>query len=472
MQIDLFPYSSTLLCLAALSAPQAPPVDQPLYTVKERNEIVSYWNKPGRYQTADAPPAPGDGPWQVRLTADGSKWFHNYQKAVAGPGKTAPTTDVRAAGAQSDWEAWVTNKLAYDRWQAGQQALAANRSNGLAPDIRPVANTSDTVRLAPPAPGPMPESLRAVCGDAPIFAEAAAARLYRVTFDKKDDTFTYTDHVRLRDRYAYYRFPQGVVCYGKRVSEMAPRDCESLFRDAGFSPADQRIFSAVSRLEGGFETVQTYDTGFVSIGFIQFVTLEDGKADLSNVLLEEKTDAPKEFQQDFHRFGIDVRPDHTLVVVDPASGAELVGANAVMRIIDDKRLTAVFQRAGRRKPFQIAQIKIAKSYYWPTADPLTVTLPDGTVVSGTIGDVVKSEAGLATLLDRKINTGNLKSVPGVVTSVMAAHGCRTFADALRYEREIIASLVYRENFLADNVLAQPLPPEAFPVPTPTPTPTP
>jgi hypothetical protein len=77
-----------------------------------------------------------------------------------------------------------------------------------------------------------------------------------------------------------------------------------------------------------------------------------------------------------------------------------------MRVIEDKRLTAVFQRAGRKsEAFRVAQIKTARASYWPAGDPVQITLPNGKTISGVVSDFIKSEAGLATLLDRKVNTG-------------------------------------------------------------------
>ncbi len=144
---------------------------------------------------------------------------------------------------------------------------------------------------------------------------------YIVTFDD-GDSYRYTDHVAMRPRYAYYRFPQGTVAYGPMLRDMSDRELGPLFAAAGLTPPEQRIARAVSRLEGGFETVNTYDTGFVSIGFIQFITAENGTGSLSDVLLRQKNDRPAEFEKDFRRFGIDVdAAARTLVVVDPSTGA-------------------------------------------------------------------------------------------------------------------------------------------------------
>ncbi|GAB4462201.1 MAG: hypothetical protein OHK0029_28640 [Armatimonadaceae bacterium] len=476
MHIELFPQASALLCFAALAAPQVPLIENPVFSPVERRLILSYWNQPGRYSVVAAADKTAPGPWEVRPTAEGSRWFYAYQKATGVSMNPALRSTPALNGPFGEWEAWVRAKIAYDRWQAQQRVALANGVKKLPPGIRLAGNSS--ADGMPPPPGPMPGRLREVCGDAPLFAEAAQPRAYTVVFDKAEETFTYTDHVRLYDRYAYYRFPEGVVSYGTRLAEMPEAERDTLFRLAGFSPSEERILSAVSRLEGGFETVQTYDTGYVSIGFIQFVSLEEGRADLAAVLARMKAETPREFQADFRRFGIDVSPDGVLTVVDPATGAELLGKNAVRRIIEDKRLTAVFQRAGRRAAFRVAQIKVAKDYYWTDNDPLTVTLPGGTTVSGRIGTVVRSEAGRATLLDRKINTGNLRTFPAVVQQVMARHGCRTLAEAARYEREIVAAMTYRADFLNDLSLGQPLPPpvpitvpQPFTAPSFVPTPT-
>jgi hypothetical protein len=221
------------------------------------------------------------------------------------------------------------------------------------------------------------------------------------------------------------------------------------------SPSEQRIARAVSRLEGGFETINTYDTGYVSVGFIQFVTMETGRESLSEVLAWEKGNHADDYARDFHRLGVDVDEAGQLAVVDPATGAALVGPDAVLKVIEDKRLTAVFQRAGRHsRAFRVAQIRAAKAHYWPANDPVTVMV-NGRPLSGTVSDVIRSEAGIATLFDRKVNRGTIAPFAEVVAGVMAAHGLASLPGAAAYEREIVAQLKYRADFLADRTLSQP-----------------
>jgi hypothetical protein len=69
--------------------------------------------------------------------------------------------------------------------------------------------------------------------------------------------------------------------------------------------------------------------------------------------------------------------------------------------------------------------------------------------------VVKSEAGLATLFDRKVNRGTVAPLADVVARTMADHSLTSLADASQYEKEIVAKCKYRGDFLADATLGQP-----------------
>lgn len=423
----------------------------PLFSPAERARIVAFWSAPDRYRVDLPPDSAKTGPWKVGLTPDGSKWLHSYQRAV-GAAKIPPTQDAIATAESRpntvNWENWVAAKVAWDRFQAQQAADAANTTAGV--------QSTKIVSVQPPNAGPIPPSLLAEIGNPPVFANTVSPMRHTITFED-GEAFDYVDNVLFahRPRYAYFRFPRGTVAYGTQLKDMPDANLNALFSAAGFNPSEQRIAKAVSKLEGGFETVNTYDTGFVSIGFIQFVTLEDGKHSLIEVLAREKADRPDDYQQDFRQYGMDVSPDGVIVVVDPSTGAELGGHDAVMKIIEDKRLTAIFQRAGRHsQSFRVSQITVAKSHYWPSDDPVTVTV-DGQPLTGKVSDVIKSEAGLATLYDRKVNRGAIDPFPSVLQKTMDAHHLNTIAEAAAYEREIITALKYRTDFLKDTSLTQP-----------------
>jgi hypothetical protein len=274
---------------------------------------------------------------------------------------------------------------------------------------------------------------------------------YTVTFDDSD-SYRYIDNVLLPQAFAYYRYPLGVAVSGLRAPDS---ETAAVFAAAGMSDSERRIASAVSKLEGTFEAINTYDTGSVSVGFIQFITLDDGKHSLSEVLQQQKRDRPDDFATDFHRFGIDVTGDGVIDVIDPSTGAELTGPEAVHKLVDDKRLIAVFQRAGRHSTaFRVAQVCVAKSHYWPADDPIVINTGTQTL-NGKVSDVIHSEAGIATLFDRKVNRGTCEPISAVVAKVMLAHGVSSLADAAQFEREIITALKYRGDYLKDPTLGQP-----------------
>jgi hypothetical protein len=420
----------------------------------ERARIVTYWNAPGRYKVGLPADAPKKGIWQIRLTPEGSLWLWKYQNAL-GLGKTAPTADFTLTAQNDDWKQWIQKKVDYDRWKAQQAADTANRALQLAPAPPPA-------KPAPPEPGTIPASLLSAVGNPPPFANTVTPLQHTITFED-GEALTYADNVQVSNpRYAYYRFPQGVVSYGTQLKTIQDAELNAIFTQAGFSASDLKVAKAVSKLEGGFESVNTYDTGFVSVGFIQFITSDTGKGSLTTVLQQEKSDQPAEFDRDFRQYGVDVTPDGVLTVIDPGTGAELVGAEAVMKVVDDKRLTAVFQRAGKRsRAFRVAQVKIARFQYWPAEDAVKVLL-GGQEVQGRVSDVVKSEAGMATLFDRKVNRGNINPFSNLVAQVISKYQLKTIAEASRYEKEIVLALKYREAFLNDPLLTQPPDPATLP----------
>ncbi len=432
-----------------------------IFSDSERAALVTFWAAPGRLQQSVPQDAQSKGIWQVRLTPDGSAWLLKYQNAIGAKGAPPTAAPAVITVTQSDkvaWKQWVQNRIAADRARAQASARASNEAfmiSAPAPSIKlggpQAARTGQADIGQLPEPGPIPPTLLAAIGNAPPFAAAVVPMQYVVTFED-GEAYKYTDNPAMSPSYAYYRFPQGVAVYNAPAGD---GDTREVFAAAGLTESEQRVAAAVSRLEGSFESINTYDTGFVSVGFLQFITFEDGKHSLAEVLNREKADKPDAFATDFHKYGIDMSPDGVITAVDPNTGAELIGPEAVHKIVDDKRLIAVFQRAGRHsRAFRVAQVMIAKSRYWPADDAISIqTGPK--VLTGKISDVVRSEAGIATLFDRKVNRGTCAPIADVVAKVMRDHGLTRLKDACVYELEIVKALKYRGDFLADATLSQP-----------------
>lgn len=413
---------------SAVLAP-ALPAAAPVFSDADRTSVVAFWNAPGRAQVRLAPA-------RVALTPEASVWRFGFNRASR---TTPPPADLAL------WKMWVSVKFARDRWEAGQAVGA--------PDTGP----------APPAPGVIPASLLSACGDPPLLAAPVVPWQWTINLESGGEPLTYTDHVAVSPTSPYFRSEAGVMSGGVPLRLVPPADMDALFTAAGLTPFERHVMQGVSPLEGGFDAVNTYDTGYVSVGFIQFITGREGRGSLASVLAQEKAAHPEDFARDFHRRGIDVAGDGGYVVVDPATGAELTGADAVSRTVADPRLVAVFQDAGRRSvAFRAAQVVVAKRAYYPADDALTVTLPDGSLLRGKVSDAIRSEAGMATLFDRKVNTGTVTpALPAAVSKVLAEHGVKTWEALAPFEREVVSAVTYRADFLNDPRLTQP---RALPTP--------
>ena len=509
-----WPFLRSLLCALCLFAiavgcraqqPLSSATPAPLWTNDERKAIVAYWNAPGRYVIDNKPT---DLPYRTNITVSGSEWYAKYVRALSDLRKTNPAQ-------ANEWNLWFEKRLILDMMEANKSP-----EGGLIIEY--------------PRPDIQPQTLQTAIGEAPLFYEVVQPKRYTITFAPSDAPapFVYVDNLNFlgpKPYYAYYRSTNGVRKFGKRLAAMSgPEKAEvaALFAKVASSPFEQHVLAAVSALEGGFDAVNTYDTGWVSIGFIQFITARNGNGSLSSVLANHKQNDPTDFAQTFHRFGIDVDGSGILTVCDPRNGTELHGKEAVDAVINDKRLTAVWERAGNLPGFRKAQVSIARQQYWPGDDTVSVTVqtlneqtgkdaaptvkgvyytptsgspvplpPDvqalfaavpeeqktdpsyqlffhTDVLTAKVSEVVKSEAGMATLMDRKVNRGSLGPINEVAAQIMQQSKLTQIAQLAAYEKPLIEGMKYRANYLTDPALTQPpAPPKNAPIsPTPPPPP--
>lgn len=407
----------------------------------ERDKILAYWAQPDRY--ASSLPDGTKGPWQVRLTSEGSLWLWALnQKRGLGKVFSIP---VPRNDEERKWEDWIAAKVAYDRWIAALTANIGNASMGISPaDIGP----------EPALPGRIPESLYRLVGDAPTFASAVQPRQHTITFHDGYKV-SFQDNTKVDPRYPYYRFEEGVRHGGTQVKKLPGGELEKLFDEAKIPEAAQKVMKAVSILEGGFDSVNTYDTGYVSVGFIQFACASRGAGSLGAVLLRERTASPEAFDADFRQLGIDVMDDGSLKVLGLTDGIEYEGYDAALQVIKDKRLVAVFQRAGAiSKPFKIAQLQVAMEQYYPANETFQVKIGTETKTVK-VSDLVKSEAGMATVMDRKVNTGRIAPLPAKAQEIAKSFGVKSVEELAQYEREIVENIRFRKSYLDDGTLTQP-----------------
>ena len=442
--------AALLIASTAMAQTVRPDIAAPLFAPAERARIVGFWNEVGRYQIE--PDFPADGkPWVTRLTPAASVWFRSYTRALSDvalpPGQNgAPQTPI-----QQRWESWVQSKLDYDTYIA--QRAADRASHSTAPAT--AATAPQELIQIPLHPGPIPDDLLAATGNAPALRAAVAPWKYTINFPD-GATITYRDHIKIGNaRYGYYRFDQGVQFFGPALRNWPAEKLESLWQNSGFTPFEAHVVGAVSRLEGGFASVNTYDTGWVSVGFIQFASLSGGSGALGEMMRLYQRDDPAAYERDFQQYGIDVDGKGLLVALDPATGAELHGADANRAIIEDKRLISVWQHAGlRSREFQLAQLKAAKARFYPADRPLQIVV-DGQTQTGKVSDVVRSEAGMAMLFDRSVNIGNFGLFNSELQKLVTQRDLKSLEEAAAYERELIQKVKWRVDFLQEPSLSQP-----------------
>jgi hypothetical protein len=266
----------------------------------------------------------------------------------------------------------------------------------------------------PKEPGAIPSELaNQLFGGEPLGEPPLAVYRFVLLYTVKlPDTSQYAfrdDPVQLDDKQLVQE--NGVTKAGARIHGRA--DLDELFTSAGISDATERkVMRKVSEVHGGFESINTCDTGFVSVGFVPFTAGEAGGGSLAQLLRSMKVASPSEFEACFRSLGIDV-DKQSLLVAHPDSGKLLRGKQAVSAIIDDKRLTALFYNAGKKsRAYQVAQLKLARELYYLASQDFTIKtltrVGDKAVllsICGKYSDVLRSEAGKAAIMDRAVQQG-------------------------------------------------------------------
>lgn len=422
-----------------------------VFTEAEAKAISEKWKTQGAYKVSDANTQEPTKEWIL--------WRREAKRFVKK--NLAKLTQAE----NDEIQKWLQRFEAYEIWQL--------RQTGVAPEV----------------PGAAPHKLSEAVGRAPPSPAFEKVTKHEITMPDGSTKVTYKDHPVAND-YEYLRDNTGVGRGGQKLKNR--KDIEEQFAKAGITDESQkRVLRAVSEVEGGFEAVNTYDTGFVSVGIIQFITGENGKGSLAEMLRKTKAADASQFATYFHNLGIDV-DKNGVVVVDPETGAVLHGSDAVSAIIRDKRLTAIFEQAGLNSSacqtaqmktsvekyyaanFAFQDIKVAlftgggesKYFYGSKAlskaqakakkvggDATATELP---AISGKYGDLYQSEAGRAALMDKWVQygSGTKKFNKGIVP-LLEKHQITTVEELAKIERELIPLVQNRIEVLERSDLSQP-----------------
>jgi len=279
---------------------------------------------------------------------------------------------------------------------------------------------------------------------APVEAAQAAAARATVKHQKQagdENTvrhrFVFADGVvvefndrakRMRDQAKRERV---VAHFGSESAASEPATTfEAAGRSFGLSPEAVLALRYISRHEGGFDAINTWDRARFSWGFIQFA----GGYGLRPALAHFKSTSPELFRQYLGKFGVDVLPDAAgapePVCIDPASGKLLRGDAAEQAFGDDPLLIALFIRAGRVTEVKQKQVEAAIRDY---AAPALQAGFRGVKLS----QVLRSPQGLAMLIDRKVHEGNVGRLEAALEHSMIVNHIQNPVDGGRLEAEVL-----------------------------------
>lgn len=213
-----------------------------------------------------------------------------------------------------------------------------------------------------------------------------------------------------------------------RVGAAGPSVPELLAKDPTLGPSTKKILAIISRFEGGFSALNTWDVADVTFGMVQWTTGASGHGDLIRALTIMKQAAPDAFAARLTRYGIDVAP--TGLVLTRPDGTVLTGVPAAKAVQSDPKLAAVLAAAGADPALQAAELRAANEIEVAGAltSRLSVTFPAAakgakpTTAGIPVSALITSELGVGVLANHTVHGGFPKSeLEHAASAYVAAH---------------------------------------------------
>jgi hypothetical protein len=298
---------------------------------------------------------------------------------------------------------------------------------GSGPATAPAQGATAQVPLRPPVSAADAARARAAVRH---IQEAAAEDMRSHRFEFPDGTA-----VEFRDRPKRPRDQaqrERVVAHvgTERAASEPDSTFEAAGRAAGLSPEAITALRFVSRHEGGFDAINTWDRARFSWGFIQFA----GGYGFPPALLHFKERSPALFQKLLADYGVDVLRDSAgrpePIYLDPVTGNLLRGKDAEQAFGDNPLVIALFIRAGSVTEVKQRQVEAAIRDY---------AAPALTAIYGPVKlcDVLRSPQGLAMLIDRQVHEGNVSRLEWALEHATILNNASNPADWRRLEGQVM-----------------------------------
>ncbi len=280
---------------------------------------------------------------------------------------------------------------------------------------------------------------------------------YKILREHTKYDITYKDHRGASQKVSFSNFVRSnysVYPYGISYSGTVIHDIPaSYYESVGLSRQLAEALEFVSKNEGKFDAINSYDKAAFSFGFIQFAGATGGGT-FPNMMALIKDRNPSLYEEAFGRFGVDVEYTYkndkyepaTMVVFTP-DGKRYVGTDAEKYIRADKVLHGVFVRAGQNIEVAKLQVLSAVQEYVKPALRARISLnANGVSVNREpITDFINSAGGITVLIDLAVNqglTGALRIFAPAIEQVAKQTGITSLA-ALKNidEKRVIQTIV-------------------------------
>ncbi|WP_338768910.1 LysM peptidoglycan-binding domain-containing protein [Bernardetia sp. ABR2-2B] len=280
---------------------------------------------------------------------------------------------------------------------------------------------------------------------------------YKLLREHTTYNITYKDHrgnlekVRFSNfvRSNYSVYPYGISYSGTVIHDIPA----SYYESVGLSRQLAEALEFVSKNEGKFDAINSYDKAAFSFGFIQFAG-QTGGGTFPHMMALIKDRNPSLFEEAFGRFGLDVEYTYrndkynaAKMVVFTPNGKRYEGTDAEKYIRSDKVLHGVFIRAGQNVEVAKLQVLAAVQEYVKPALRAKISLnANGVDVNREpVTDFINSAGGITVLIDLAVNqglTGALRIFAPAMEQVMKQTGIRSVA-ALKNidEKRVIQTIV-------------------------------
>ncbi len=241
------------------------------------------------------------------------------------------------------------------------------------------------------------------------------------------------------DKTGYYAagdrtgFAYGDGAESTGITQGSPAHMEWIAGDV-LSPSEIRVIGTISRNEGPFDAVNSYDAGYYTWGAYQLIgayrtyAYKPSSDELAQGLAVQKELDPVSFAECFQSYGFDVayvmKPDGTLdqrsvdMTLTRPNGTVLHGEAVWIATGTETKLNQIFINAGRDLRIQRTHLLSAKAIHFDViALPLQTGLP-------LVGAYFTSERLLAGFLDMELNrgrTGARNTFWASVQAVIAQH---------------------------------------------------